>query len=347
MDAVEILSIGEGEAMRLFPGPINTIKKRFRELAQAWHPDVNRDPEAVKVFAHISRLHDIAVGRSSPTRTTKGATTRSLGKVWKLASGGELSVRAKAVHKGALGDIVVTSKTVAYETVTGFEDVAEAEAKATAAFRFASPAMEKAMRHFLPTLSRTVDAVGTKVNIFERPSDTVLLTDLVRHMGGRIPPLHVAWIVSSLENLACYLNWSGTAHGAISADNVLVSPSMHSTILVGGWGYATPFGKRPRALPERTLSLVPRLAVAGENVGPQVDLALIRATALELLGTSGSGGLALMKDVPDAMRMWLCLPPGQDAVTDYSSWEKCLVDSFGPRKFVKLEINPADVYAAN
>jgi hypothetical protein len=343
MDAVEILSIGEGEALSLFPGPKPSIKKRFRELAQAWHPDVNRHPKALEVFAHISRLHDIATGRS---KSSAAAPRPVATKTWKLAATGEIAVRAKAVHKGPLGDVIVTSGSVAYETVTGFEDVADAEEAAVQAFRYASDAMKKAMEHFLPRFKRRIDAVGMRVNVFQRPADTVLLTDLARHMGGRVPPKHVAWIVSSLENMACYLNFLGVSHGAISAENVLVSPAMHSIILVGGWGYSTPFGKRPKALPERTLSLVPRLAVAGETADPNVDLALIRATAMELLGTSGGGGLALMKDVPDAMRMWLSLPPRENAVEDYQSWERCLVESFGPRKFVKLEVNPAEVYAA-
>lgn len=343
MDAAEILSIGEGEALSLFPGPKSSIKKRFRELAQAWHPDVNRHPKALQVFAHISRLHDIATGRSAPT---KAAVRPTLTKTWKLAAGGEIAVKPLAVQRGPLGDVIVTTETVAYETVTGFEDVSDAEAKVVASFKFASDAMKKANEHFLPSLRRRIDAVGMKINVFRRPADTVFLTDLARHMGGRIPPKHVAWIVSSLENMACYLNWLGVSHGAISPENVLVSPAMHSIILVGGWGYATPFGQRPVALPERTLSLVPRMAVRGETVDPKVDLALIRATAQELLGTSGGGGLALMKDVPDALRMWLSLPPQEDAFEDYASWEKCLVESFGPRKFVKLEVNPADVYAA-
>lgn len=343
MNAAEILSIGEGEALTLFPGPKSLIKKRFRELAQAWHPDVNADPQALKVFSHISRLHDIAAGKSRPGATI---SRPSPAKTWKLEAGGEISVRAKAVHRGALGDVIVTNATVAYETVAGFEDVAAAEITAVNGFRFANDGMKKGMEKFLPSLKRSVSAVGVDVNVFVRPADTVLLTDLVRHMGGRIPPVHVAWVVSSLENMACYLHWAGLSHGAISTDNILVSPSMHSIILVGGWGYATPFGSRPKALPERTLSLVPRLAVQGETVDSKVDLALIRATAQELLGSSGGGGLALMKDVPEALRMWLSLPPREDALEDYSSWEKCLVESFGPRKFVKMEINPADVYAA-
>jgi hypothetical protein len=343
MDAAEILSIGEGEALSLFPGPKSSIKKRFRELAQAWHPDVNRHPKALQVFAHISRLHDIATGRSSPQ---KRAFPSALAKTWKLTDGGEIVVKPLVVHHGPLGDVIVTTETVAYETVTGFEDISDAESGAVESFKFASDAMKKANHHFLPILKRRIDAVGLKINVFRRPSDTVLLTDLVSHMGGRIPPVHVAWIISSLENMACYLNWLGVSHGAISAENILVSPAMHSIILVGGWGYATPFGQRPVALPERTLSLVPRIAVRGEVVDPKVDLALIRATAQELLGTSGGGGLTLMKDVPDALRMWLSLPPRENALEDYASWERCLVEAFGPRKFVKLEVNPADVYAA-
>ncbi|MDW9478685.1 hypothetical protein GOB57_08205 [Sinorhizobium meliloti] len=343
MDAAEILSISEGEALSLFPGSKSSIKKRFRELAQAWHPDVNRHPKALQVFAHISRLHDVATGRSAPAKTT---ARRSPAKSWKLAAGGEIAVRPKAIHRGPLGDVIVTSGTVAYETVTGFEDVAEAEARAVQSFKFGSDAMKKANENFLPRLKRRLDAVGLTVNVYHRPADTVLLTDLARHLGGRIPPTHVAWIVSSLENMACYLNWLGVTHGAIAPENVLVSPAMHSIVLVGGWGYSTPFGQRPKALPERTLSLVPRLAVRGKAADPKVDLTLIRATAQELLGTSGGGGLALMKDVPDALRMWLSLPPRENAIEDYQSWEKCLVESFGPRKFVKLEVNPADVYAA-
>ncbi len=342
MNAAEILSIGEGEALTLFPDP-KSINKRFRDLAKSWHPDVSKHPKAREVFAHISRLHDLATKRSKPSSPSARTT---VAKTWTLKDGGKIEVKAKSVNRAALGDVIVTSNTVAYETVIGFEDIADAEAVAVGSFRFANDTMKQGMEKFLPSLKRRIDAVGTSVNVFHRPADTVLLVDLARHMGGRIPPKHVAWIVSSLENMACYLKWLGMSHGAISPENILVSPSMHSVILVGGWGYATPFGDRPKALPERTLSLVSRLALAGEKVDPKVDLALIRATAQELLGTSGGGGLALMKDVPDAMRMWLSLPPGDDAFEDYASWEKCLVEAFGPRKFVKMEINPADVYAA-
>jgi hypothetical protein len=51
-----------------------------------------------------------------------------------------------------------------------------------------------------------------------------------------------------------------------------------------------------------------------------------------------------MKDVPEALRMWLSMPTMDDAFEDYRSWERCLADSFGPRKFVPLNITPAEVY---
>ena len=339
MDAAGILGIGEGEAVRLFPGPEDTIRKTFRKLAREWHPDLCADPGAAEVFAHIVRLHDIALGRVRP-----GAHGNPNARTWKLADGGEMNVTPRAVHRGDVGDVLVTESTVAFETAAGFEDVAEAELAAVSSFRFASDAMREGMKHFLPRHARRIDAIGLTVNIYGRPRDTMLLADLKAALGGRIPPVHVAWIVSSLENMACYLDWLGVAHGAISPENVLVSPSMHSVILVGGWGFSTPFGSRPRILPQRTLSLIPRMAAKGQTVDRTVDTALVRATAIDLLGARGAAALASDGAVPDAMRTWLSLPPGGDARADYRSWERCLTESFGPRKFVKLEVNPAQVY---
>jgi hypothetical protein len=340
--AGDILAIGASEAAKLFPGNDKQVRRRYVELVRAWHPDTNHDPQAGRVFAHLHHLHDIVTGKARPHAAAGAPIERR----WKRKDGGETVVRAKAIHQRATGDVIVTAKTVAYEAVAGYEDIANAEAARVDSFRFADDGMRKGIEKFLPKLERRIDAVGVSVNVFSRPGDTVLLADLARHMGGRIPPAHVAWIVSSLLNMANYLNWLGLSHGAISPDHVLVCPAMHSIVLVGGWGYATPFGKRPSALPAETLSLVPRLAVPGETVGPALDLTLVRAVAKELLGSSAGGGLAMMKDVPDALRTWLTMPPAATALEDYRSWEECLTKSFGPRKFVRMEVNPADVYTA-
>jgi hypothetical protein len=44
---------------------------------------------------------------------------------------------------------------------------------------------------------------------------------------------------------------------------------------------------------------------------------------------------------------WLRLPSSGDAVKDYQIWsKKILDDSFGKRKFVKMELTSKDLYAA-
>ena len=342
MDAAEIMKLGEGDAQKLFPGSPADVKRLYRQLAREWHPDLCADPMAKDVFSHIARLHDALVNGNTTARPTGSSVTRR----WKMKAGKAIEVRPVAVHKSAFGDVLVTRSTLACEFVSGFEDIADKEATIVGSFAFASSKMRDSMSHFLPKLVRRIDAVGVSVNVFSRPSDTILLVDLLRHLGGRMAAVHVAWIVSSLENMACYLEWMGVCHGGISLETVLVSPSMHSIILVGGLGGVTKFDERPIALPQRTLSLVPRLAAPGQTVDPTVDLVLVRSLAMQLLGASSAGSLAALTDVPAAMKTWLSLPPASTAREDYASWEKCLLESFGPRKFVKLEIDPAVVYDA-
>ena len=59
MKAEEILEISKcGD---LFPYGISGVKAKYRELAKEWHPDVNRSPDASKVFAKVNELYDKAL----------------------------------------------------------------------------------------------------------------------------------------------------------------------------------------------------------------------------------------------------------------------------------------------
>jgi hypothetical protein len=205
--------------------------------------------------------------------------------------------------------------------------------------------MKAQMAHFLPKIEKTVRTADKVVTILARPTDCVLLADLIGFFGGRIPAVHVAWLVSSLENMCCYLEWLKVSHGAISPTNVLVCPDRHSIVLVGGWGFATRFGEAPLAVPERTLSKMPLLALDGARADPRTDLQLVRATAQDALGTPGGGGLMRDKGVPEPVARWLLLPPKAGAAADYESWGKCLTEAWGKRQFVKMDADPRKIYA--
>lgn len=331
LTAAEILAVPAFDASRVLPGDEDAIRSRFRDLARDWHPDRCHEREAPEVFAHLVRLRDAALGGP------KAAVRCFLGKAGKSF---EMSY-LKASRFDA-GEVLVGRGSVAYLVETDFADLA-ATPDATAAPRFANDSMRKEMERFLPSLLRREAVSEGEILVYARTPDQVLLRDLLESVGP-IEPVHAAWLTSGLLNVACWLSWTGLCHGAISPDVVLVSPKHHSVALTGPALYATAIGGRPVALPERTLSTLPRLALAGQAVDATVDLDLVRATVREALGDPAGVRISLRKDVPTAFATWLAMPPSKDARQDYASWERARESSFGPRRFVGMGVRPEAVY---
>jgi len=336
--AENILSLSTREADKLFPGDEKAVKAAFKSLAKAWHPDTNGDPRSAKVFQHLILLRDAALNRNGG-----GRSAELLKYVIRKSDGTSLLMKCHRIHKGDFGNIIVGRHSVAYEYPADWNDLAAAEEQHVRNFEFADKEMRKEFSRFLAAFDRKFETVGGTVLVYRRPTDTVLLADLMAHCG-RISPVHAAWIVSSMINLACYVQWAGFVHGAISPENLLVCPEKHSLVLVGGWGYATEIGKRPKALPRRTVELLPRLAAKGQTISTSADLELIKLTAQEILGAPGGGGMRLQKGVPMPLADWLAQPAGDDAIEEYERWNEVLKDSFGPRRFVNMGVKPADIY---
>jgi hypothetical protein len=164
--------------------------------------------------------------------------------------------------------------------------------------------------------------------------DLLLLRDVARHLDP-IPPRHVAWIGSSLHNLACYLRHADLAHQNIGPDTFFVSPEHHGGALLGGWWYATKRGRPITRIPSRTFQWLPWEARMRKWASSLTDQELIRATLRELLGNS-------RRAVP--LGLWLKMPATGTAVEMYEGWMAVLQKTFGPRKFVKLELDSKALY---
>lgn len=340
--AENILAIKTWESKTLFPGDEKAVKTAFKRMAKKWHPDANEDADADRVFRHLIILRDSALKQvKMPEMKSNEAVQDRF--VIKKADGCNMTMRQLRLHKGDLGNIIVGQNSIAYEFSADWMDIAQAEEVRTQGFPFADKAMHDEFARFLARFDRRIDTMDGAILVYRRPKDTVLLSDLVSHMG-RIPPVHAAWIISSMYNIACYNEWAGLVHGAICQNNLLVNPEGHSLTLVGGWGYATKIGERPTALPQRTLDLMPRLAIKGQTITTATDLELIKLTAQEILGAGRGGGIHLQKDVPTPMAEWLSAPSGSDAFDEYEAWSKALDEAFGPRRFVKMGITPNDIY---
>jgi hypothetical protein len=204
--------------------------------------------------------------------------------------------------------------------------------------------MRRDLGPFMPKPLRVFETERSRVAILEKPEDAVLLADLAAHLGGTIPARHVAWMVSSLLNIANFFAVAGLTHNALTTETVFVSPKGHAAYVLGGWWYATPAGLRLDMLPEATHALLPPATQAAKRADIRLDLECIRAIGRVLLGDATGSGLARRADVPRPMADFLRLPGPGSALEDYRTWNEVLRESFGPRRFVALPVSFSDVY---
>ncbi len=114
--------------------------------------------------------------------------------------------------------------------------------------------------------------------------------------------VHLAWVISRMENICCALSYSGLRHGDITPATVWVNPVFHEGALFGDWR-----GVRP--------------LTGGE------DLTALRKTAIALAEDTRT---------PQEMYHFLNSPPREDAFADFTAWDQVITDGFGGHKFIRM-----------
>lgn len=334
MTADQMLALTPIQARILFPGDEAAVSRRFRALAREWHPDRNRSANASTVFAHIAELHEAARRVSAPV---------GMERVFRVRDGRAFRFSHLTSHVTDFGEILVGTRFVAHVVPADLSDLA---ARADA-FRpsFADDGMRVEMERFLPRRHATLDTAEGMVFVETKTPDQVLLRDLLR--VAPFDPRHAAWMATRLVNIACWLQWSGMVHGAIGPDTLLVSPEFHSVGLTGPFLSARSFGQVPFALPERTLSVCPRYALGDVPADVRLDPDLVRQTLRECLGDPAGTRLAADPDFPKPFANWLLTPASKGAQGDFPAWEKACDASFGARRFVKWDVDPAALMAVS
>lgn len=332
--AQEILKMTSADAAKLAPGDLTNAKKKLMAMAKLWHPDISSDPMAKDVFQHIIQLKN-----SVEPRKKKPVVQRIL----KTKDGKRKGISPLSSTGADQGEILLNRRTIATIFPKAYADLGQREADAISNFKFADSKMEEQMSYSLPKLLDTMELEdGSFVVITQKGDREILLSDLLAKRGS-MPDVHAAWLCSGLMNICAWLQFAELAHGAISPENILIDPEKHSVRLATGWAFSTPVGSRPTALPSRTLSVTPRMAIKDTMADTMMDRNLVRQTVRDALadprGTSGA-----VNSLPSPVSGWINLPPAKSAFEDYANWQKALEEGWGKRKFVVYPISANDIY---
>jgi hypothetical protein len=340
LTAAEMMAIPPGEPGRLFSGNTKTMAAEFRVLAKRWHPDRNGgSAEAAAVFERVVALWEAA------ERTVAGGVWWRPDAVRLATTDGrsfELKFRRRRAFE--LGEMAIAMRHVAFLIEARHAAPFEAGLRRIREISYPDAAVRAEIARFMPVVEGVYATAARRVALLAKPADVVLLADLLDRAGGALPPEHVAWIVSSLLNLACFFAASGLTHNALTTATVFVTPQFHAAYPLGGWWYALPAGARLERLPQATFALLPPAIAAAKRADIGLDLECIRAVGRASLGDITGLGLVGRSDLPRPMADFLRLPSSGSAIADYRTWNQVLDDSFGPRRFLELPITSSDVY---
>ena len=335
-----LLAIPLAEPERLFTADQEQARREFRVLAGTWHPDRCTQPKATEVFQHLSRLYEAAMRKLRDG-------------VWKIpglltlraCDGTEFRIHYRQERAFELGQMFIGDQIVAYVVGKEYNDLFQNALDIIACLPCADPRMAREIGRYLPEVVRHFETRNHQVLVLRKTPDLLLLRDVLDYFAGQLDGRHVAWIISSLLNLACYLDYARLAHNAILVDTFFISPQQHNGALLGGWWYAVRQGASMRAAPTTTVEYAPFAVMARRLGNSRTDLELIRAVGRELLGDIT--GIRLMREnvAPLPLLDWLARPAAGSALDDYQTWQRqILPDSFGERRFTKLDLTSQDLY---
>jgi len=336
--AASILAIPLDQPESLFSDKTN-LRARFLSLLKLWHPDVNKDEHAGMVAAHIQALYE-----SAQAKLDKGIWVTPFllevpgvdGRIRKIA------YRVRDTFE--LGEIYIGNGIVTYAINRVHEPAVIRALKNIGTIRYPDESFKKSLEPFFPKVEHYFESKDHIFVCMRKHNDEILLSDLIEHLGGKIDPKHVAWIMSCLFNLVCFLWINDMTLNGIDTKAIFVSPAKHAGSILGGWWYSTPKGKRMDSLPPSTYKLASRKLLATKEATTQFDLECIRAVGRAALGDATGDSLRMCKEIPKPMTTFLMLPSTGNPVKEYEAWSKVLVDCFGPRKFVQLNVSIDDVY---
>lgn len=337
----EILAIPLTKPEKIFSR--QNWKEESRKLLSKWHPDRNHHPKAEELVQHLLKLKECAEDHADSDKWDGPAEYFFMddkGKVYKF--------KYRKMFEFEIGKCFISKSKVLYLILNDNKEFFQNALNRLRNISFKDKKYEEQFSKYFPRNVQTFTSDEGLIILFDRPNDTVLIQDLLDYLPDhKIPPKHVAWIVSSMMNNCIFLEKVlKVSHCGISETNIFISPSKHYSFVAGGWWYSVLTGHKMIGLAGELMMFFSKTSLASKTSESINDRLLLRRMAIRCLGDdSGIGSKLLMDaDIPRPIINWLRGTPNECAVKDYQSWFSVLEAAYGKRTFVNFDVNINEIY---
>lgn len=334
LTAEEILQIDYQNPEKLFS--LDGFTKEFYRLRKQWHPDYNKSVEADKVFQHLMRMAEIAKARIVSNTWNAPAAIQYI----RSADGKTYRFAYRSTREFELGRMYIGKENVVFVIDPSNKKLFDNGVSAIKRIKYKNDKFKKQFKPLMPNIVQSGETDIGYVLVLKKPKGSVLLQDLLDYLPDNIlPPKHTAWVLSSMYNIAMFLDANGITHNSILASTIFVDPTNHTCMLLGGWWYSVPANKKLKAMPYELTKILPKELFAEKIANTMYDRQAVKAVAINCLGDSTLIGSKLLfnKDIPKQIVNWIRTPSNDEsALEEYEGWVKTLEDSYGKRKFIKF-----------
>lgn len=318
----------------LFSSSEDVAKSEYKYFVFNYHPDRCDHPKATEALQHILELYvQVLVHIKNGTWNIPG--------VLDLVdiNNKKYRLRYKKEKQFELGKMLISDTVVAYLVDIKYKSLYDNFKAQISNFKYASKEMEKEFKRYLPEIAGTFVTNDQCVIVVKKTPDLLLLSDVLEYYDKAGYPdvwdKHVAWIQSRILNLQCFLKYNNKVHNAICTDTIFISPEYHSIALLGGWFYTVPRKSKMLAVPDKLYNLVPNKVLTSKLSSILTDGEMGKDVCRKALGKYKA---------PKAFENWLKYGAGKPE-KDFDIWQnKILKDSYGERKFIKLELTANEIY---
>ena len=200
--------------------------------------------------------------------------------------------------------------------------------------KFPSISTEESYKNFLPEIKYNFkDIDGNYIIILKKHGEIYPLRKVLNYFGGSLNERHIAWVLSRLYDFTCLMKYNNLSFNGIDIDNLFIDTENH-TLRFYGMFYIKEIDEKLIGVPKSVLPLLNKDKISDIKT----DLQSIRLISRLLYNDEYGSKIFMSSTLPSPLKKWMMTDASGDPVKEYENWDKCIVDSFGPKKFFTLKI---------
>lgn len=321
------------------PGDIFTqegLKQEYRDLVKFWHPDVNEDPKAGEVIKKINELYNLA------KEQIVSGTWVSTGRI-KIPGKKSVYINYLFTYDFPFGKAYICKNSLIYHFKKDYIKFADNYMNRVSGLKYADSNMRDRMRYFIPSMYDTIDVDDGKLILLDKNPRLIRLRDMLDYFGGKLDNKHVAWIISSLLNILCFIQYNNLSNNGIDLDSYYIDPTDHNGTLYGGWWFSVNLSDSLIGASREVFDVSPKRVKDAKIGSIETDIESVKLVGRCLLGDRYLMDRNIVSETPSLLVEYLREPALKTAYAEYERWENIKSKAY-KREFVKMNIDSKEVY---